>query len=265
MLRPPSDWVAQAVAAKLAGEAPPPEAEWMLWYRKPARKWEEALPVGNGRMGARRWDPPLKNLNRDVDKLKPRTFSVNRDSTMTSKEGLEKLFGDYNSTGITGIIDRNASRGAMELYQDLLGKDKLSVRVASEGTRERLEALGETVDNDGWVSVGALVPNTRRIDLDAAFPGQAIQSLRFDGVRLEDDPNADSVAGPDVGADIDAVGAVTLAAPTPDLAVVDLVTPAEGLVGQPYAVDWSIRNVGDAVANLPWSDRLWISTSSTSS
>src|SRR4051812_17978458 len=26
--------------------------EHVLWYRKPATKWVEALPVGNGRMGA---------------------------------------------------------------------------------------------------------------------------------------------------------------------------------------------------------------------
>jgi len=51
MLRPPSDWVAQAVEAKLVGEAKTPEGDWLLWYRKPARKWEEALPIGNGRMG----------------------------------------------------------------------------------------------------------------------------------------------------------------------------------------------------------------------
>jgi len=25
--------------------------EWKLWYRYPAREWEEALPVGNGRIG----------------------------------------------------------------------------------------------------------------------------------------------------------------------------------------------------------------------
>ncbi|WP_036713873.1 glycoside hydrolase N-terminal domain-containing protein, partial [Paenibacillus ehimensis] len=25
---------------------------WKLWYRKPASKWEEALPLGNGRLGA---------------------------------------------------------------------------------------------------------------------------------------------------------------------------------------------------------------------
>lgn len=43
---------------------------------------------------------------------------------------LQKLFRDYNSTGITGIIDRNTSRQAMGLYQTLLEQDKLSVRVA---------------------------------------------------------------------------------------------------------------------------------------
>jgi len=28
------------------------ESEWMLWYRQPAKKWVEALPIGNGRLGA---------------------------------------------------------------------------------------------------------------------------------------------------------------------------------------------------------------------
>ncbi len=38
--------------ARLTGEAAAPEAEWKLWYRKPAGQWDEALPVGNGRLGA---------------------------------------------------------------------------------------------------------------------------------------------------------------------------------------------------------------------
>ncbi|MHC4251361.1 MAG: glycosyl hydrolase family 95 catalytic domain-containing protein [Planctomycetota bacterium] len=38
--------------AELAGEAPPPEGDLVLWYRRPAVKWTEALPVGNGRLGA---------------------------------------------------------------------------------------------------------------------------------------------------------------------------------------------------------------------
>ena len=28
------------------------EDEMKLWYRKPAQEWVEALPVGNGRLGA---------------------------------------------------------------------------------------------------------------------------------------------------------------------------------------------------------------------
>ena len=29
-----------------------PEGKWVLWYRRPAAQWTEALPVGNGRLGA---------------------------------------------------------------------------------------------------------------------------------------------------------------------------------------------------------------------
>ena len=39
--------------ARLVGEAPPPEnLVSILWYRQPARAWSEALPLGNGRLGA---------------------------------------------------------------------------------------------------------------------------------------------------------------------------------------------------------------------
>ena len=38
--------------APLRGEAPPPEGPLCLWYRQPAREWLEALPIGNGHLGA---------------------------------------------------------------------------------------------------------------------------------------------------------------------------------------------------------------------
>jgi alpha-L-fucosidase 2 len=38
--------------AVLVGEAAAPEGDWVLWYRQPGAKWEEALPVGNGHLGA---------------------------------------------------------------------------------------------------------------------------------------------------------------------------------------------------------------------
>src|SRR5580704_18803503 len=39
-------------AAVLTGSAQPPAGALTLWYRQPARTWNEALPVGNGRLGA---------------------------------------------------------------------------------------------------------------------------------------------------------------------------------------------------------------------
>jgi alpha-L-fucosidase 2 len=38
---------------RFTGQAPAPEEPLTLWYRRPGIKWErDALPVGNGRMGA---------------------------------------------------------------------------------------------------------------------------------------------------------------------------------------------------------------------
>src|ERR1700730_2084476 len=39
-------------AVDFTGAASPPEESLSLWYRKPASQWVEALPVGNGRLGA---------------------------------------------------------------------------------------------------------------------------------------------------------------------------------------------------------------------
>jgi alpha-L-fucosidase 2 len=38
--------------ASNSGVATPPEGGLVLWYRRPATEWTEALPVGNGRLGA---------------------------------------------------------------------------------------------------------------------------------------------------------------------------------------------------------------------
>ncbi len=38
----------------------PPPGEWCLWYKRPANEWEEALPVGAGRLGAMVFGHPTR-------------------------------------------------------------------------------------------------------------------------------------------------------------------------------------------------------------
>jgi alpha-L-fucosidase 2 len=44
--------IASGFAITFTGEAGPPDGSLTLWYRRPAQEWTEALPVGNGRLGA---------------------------------------------------------------------------------------------------------------------------------------------------------------------------------------------------------------------
>jgi len=61
--------MAAAVSAP-APAAPPPGEPLSLWYTKPAREWEEALPVGNGRLGAMVFgDPGMERLQFNEDTL----------------------------------------------------------------------------------------------------------------------------------------------------------------------------------------------------
>lgn len=43
------DWLDRAV---IHSDASKPAGQYILWYRQPAKVWEEALPIGNGRLGA---------------------------------------------------------------------------------------------------------------------------------------------------------------------------------------------------------------------
>lgn len=43
-------------------------------------------------MGSRSWDPPIKDLDADFDKLRPRTFCVDREGTMAERQLMEEVF-----------------------------------------------------------------------------------------------------------------------------------------------------------------------------
>lgn len=56
----------------------------------------------DGHLGARNWDAPLKDLQTDFDKLRPRTFAVDREATYRRKDELEQIFGDILPVRIRG-------------------------------------------------------------------------------------------------------------------------------------------------------------------
>ena len=71
---------------------------------------------------------------------------VHADATPTASRRLRELLADYNSVGITSIVDANADRGGLELYRTLLEQHALTCRtfmaygVDAQAPLERIEA-----------------------------------------------------------------------------------------------------------------------------
>ena len=55
-----------------------------------------------GKLGGRHWDPPVKDLDRDFSKLRPRTFTVDRDTTLREKTLIEAAIGDIAPVRMRG-------------------------------------------------------------------------------------------------------------------------------------------------------------------
>jgi hypothetical protein len=55
-------------------------------------------------MGARSWEPAIKDLDADFGKLHPRTFTVDREATLTEKARLEAAVGDLLPVQIRGAF-----------------------------------------------------------------------------------------------------------------------------------------------------------------
>jgi hypothetical protein len=92
------------------------------------------------------------------------------------------------------------------------GSDLLDLWIFEVGS-DIEDMFVEVSANGGiWFSVGKVGGATAGVDLDAFGFGTA-DHLFF--VRLTDDPDADDQTGPSVGADIDAVGAITSVVPEP--------------------------------------------------
>jgi len=74
-------------------------------------------------MGARNWEPALKDLDADFDKLHPRTFNVDREATFAEKAKLEAVFGDILPVRIRGSFWWTF--GMTQVAIDLIGLENL--------------------------------------------------------------------------------------------------------------------------------------------
>jgi hypothetical protein len=74
-------------------------------------------------MGSRSWDPPIRDLDRDLAKLRHRTCAVNRESTLAHKARLEAIFGDILPVTLRGSFWW--SHGMTNTAIDLIGLENL--------------------------------------------------------------------------------------------------------------------------------------------
>jgi hypothetical protein len=86
----------------------------------------EHTTENRGRMTSKKWDPPIKDLDKDFDKLTPRTFTVDREATLDRVALLEKVFGDILPVRIRGMFGSlEWSLGMTERVMKLHGLDNL--------------------------------------------------------------------------------------------------------------------------------------------
>jgi hypothetical protein len=125
----------------------------------------------------------------------------------------------YATLGRGGLIElrfvdnrlTNSGNSLKDLHVFEIGPDVEDTFVAVRATAATRLLLDPALDpdGDGFFDIGKVAGSTDSIDIDLLFPGFAPGILAFDAVRLIDDPAADDQDGPYVGADIDAVGALS--------------------------------------------------------
>jgi hypothetical protein len=116
---------------------------------------------------------------------------------------LELRFGDNLLT--------NSGSDLKDLHIFEIGPDVEDTFVAIRPLPETLALLDPSGDanGDGYFEIGKVFGATSSIDIDLLFPGFLPGELAFDAVQLIDDPNEGQTSGSTVGADIDAVGAIS--------------------------------------------------------
>ena len=100
------------VVMEYAGQASPPDGGWCLWYRQLARTWTDALPVGNGRLGAM----VFGRINEERIQLNEETVWEGYPRDTTNPEALEVL------PEVRRLLFEGKNEEATELAKNMMGE-----------------------------------------------------------------------------------------------------------------------------------------------
>ncbi|HPO16442.1 MAG TPA: hypothetical protein PLI09_23600 [Candidatus Hydrogenedentes bacterium] len=100
------------------------DCKWQVFISnygvEPQITWAD---TAGGNVTSRCWKPPIADLDRDFELLKPRTYSVDREGSLASKAVLEEVF-----SGILTVRMRGAfwwTTGLTQILIDLIGLDTM--------------------------------------------------------------------------------------------------------------------------------------------
>ena len=163
--------------------------------------------------------PTSVNYLNPVQSLGPPDYVDPTGSVSLGRGGLLEVAFDDN-------VLTNSGNPTLDLHIFEIGPDVEDTFVSIRPTAATAALLGPAFDTgvtgypatigDGFYEIGKVFGSTDSIDIDAIFPPAPPGTYAFDAVQLIDDPNEGDDGGATVGADIDAVGAITSMAPPPE-------------------------------------------------
>ncbi|MEO1527560.1 MAG: CARDB domain-containing protein, partial [Planctomycetota bacterium] len=166
-----------------------------------------------------RYDPDYSNGNTPTSATDP-TAALGAPDFPENGSGFVSLGqGGLLELAFTNNRLTNSGSDKTDLKIFEIGPQVEDTFVAIRPTPETLPLLDPAMDSnsDGFFEIGAVTGALSEVDIDQFFPGFAAGQLVFDAVQLIDDPNKDGTTGSTVGADIDAVEALTTSIALPDL------------------------------------------------
>jgi alpha-L-fucosidase 2 len=197
--------------AKTIGAAPVPESKLSLWYRQPAAAWTEALPIGNGRLGAMvfggveherfqlnedtlwaggPYDPSHTNALAALPEVRRLIFEGKYDEAdrLTKRELMARPLGQMQYQTVGSLLLDFSPVGAVENYRRDLNLETAVSRVTySSGgvvfTREAFASPVDqvivvrlTADKPGQISFTTRMQTPQKAEVSAESPDTLVMS-----------------------------------------------------------------------------------------